>query len=466
MKTTASLLRQLRERVRPLAVLAMTVAILTSLAQPASAGIYSIRILPSVTQVNTGATFTVVLQANMVVDQYATGLIRGALTYPQDLVQVQSVVVNEYPEVTYSTSVPGQIIVSSPDKGAGHGYGSQLKIITVTFKAIAGGSATFSANNGTTNGVMVVNGTNHVVVNGVVTTVGCAPGATGTYPNCTTPTPTPKPTPTPTATPRTTVTASPAASRTPTPTPTGSVAGGVQTAAKQYGQQADDQLTACLNDTTIDAAYVARLKTQARLTYNDLSKTQTCFTPRKSVVPVNLAPVEPSKVKELPVKDSVKVDKVDQVTKDNAKALKLTGTAAPNQTVVIYMFSDPLVLVAKANQNGSWTYELQDPMEPGKHEAFVTVEGESRTEPAVRSAGINFAIVAAPKTTLNPSGLSLELEQTSASKNFYSLYIAGAVLVILVALGTSLWFIRRRSQVPPISPANPPTGPTVSGSGV
>ncbi len=437
-------LKLVRKRIWHVSSAFLTISLLLGWPHSVQAGIYSIRVIPSVTQATTGTTFTVYLQANMVVDQYATGYIKGAVTYPADLVQLQSVVVNEYPLASYTATSPGQITVSSPDKGTGNGYGGQQKIITATFKAIAGGTATFSVNNGTTSGVMIVNGTNHVVVAGTVNLIGCAPGTTGTYPNCTTPTPLPTTTPVTATAPKTTVV--PSATAGTTSAPTGSVTSSTQTAGSRYGQ-IDAVLDTCLTQTLGTNAYQELTKLQARLTYTDITKAQTCFAQRKSVVPAIIAPVEPTKIKELPVKDSIKVEKVDQTTQNNTTILKFSGKAAPNQTVVIYLFSDPLVLIAKADQDGTWSYQLEDPMEPGSHEAYVTVEG-SGNEPAVRSAGINFAIVAAPKTALNPTGLSLNLETTSDSKNFVNLYVAGAVIVTLGALAFSLRYIRRRTSKP------------------
>lgn len=450
------------------AVILLTVSILLTCAQPVSAGIYYITAYPSTTQANTGATFIVEYKTRLVKDAAATGLIQGAFTYPSDLVQLQNVTIGDYPEVTYSTATTGRITVSSPNKGSNNGYDGRFLILTATYKAIAGGTANFSATNGTANDVMIVNGTNHTINIGSVELIGCLPKYTGVYPNCIAPS-TPVPVaPVVTTTPKSsaaTTTTPRATSPTPTSAPVtgGSIAGGVQMAAKQY-DQVDDQLTRCLTGSSSDTDYLERLWQQSRLTYGDLDKTQSCFTSRKSVVPSNLAPVAPTKVKELPVKDTIKVDKVEQSTKNNSKALKLSGKAAPNQTVVIYLFSEPLVLVAKTDQNGSWTYELEDPMEPGKHEAYVTVEGDNNAQ-AVRSAGLNFAIVAAPATALNPTGLSLDLEKTSTSKSFFSLYIAGVVAVILIALIISLRFIRRRHTQPTVG-SNPPTGTVVSGSGL
>ncbi|QQR52389.1 hypothetical protein IPG36_07605 [bacterium] len=326
----------------------------------------------------------------------------------------------------------------------------------------------FSATNGTANDVMIVNGTNHTINIGSVELIGCLPKYTGVYPNCIAPS-TPVPVaPVVTTTPKSsaaTTTTPRATSPTPTSAPVtgGSIAGGVQMAAKQY-DQVDDQLTRCLTGSSSDTDYLERLWQQSRLTYGDLDKTQSCFTSRKSVVPSNLAPVAPTKVKELPVKDTIKVDKVEQSTKNNSKALKLSGKAAPNQTVVIYLFSEPLVLVAKTDQNGSWTYELEDPMEPVKHEAYVTVEGDNNA--SSRSfCWPQLCYCGRTRDSSQSDRFELDLEKTSTSKSFFSLYIAGAVAVILIALIISLRFIRRRHTQPTID-SNPPTGTVVSGSGL
>lgn len=184
-----------------IAVAAMTLGITwTWQGATTQAGIYSVRLLPSVIQANVGGSFTVDLKANMVIDSAATGRVSGSVTYPADLVQLQSVVNGDYPEVSI-TSGAGLITVASPDKGSGNGYGGQKVLFTATFTAIAGGTANFAA----TNGVMVVNGTNHVVVAGSVQTIGCQPGYTGTYPNCIAP-PAPSPPSTPATSPPATTT--------------------------------------------------------------------------------------------------------------------------------------------------------------------------------------------------------------------------------------------------------------------
>ncbi len=179
-------------------------------------------------------------------------------------------------------------------------------------------------------------------------------------------------------------------------------------------------------------------------------------------MPANLAPIEPTKVPNLQVDKKIKLEKFEKVTKNGKDALQLGGTARPNQTVVIYIFSEPLVLVAKADDTGRWTYILEDPMEPGDHQAYVTVEGDGEA-PAVRSAGFGFAIATAAKTKLNPFGLSFDVQNADRKNLFYASYIGGAVIFVALALLLTLFIIRRQihaaaatdpSTPAPVAPAS------------
>lgn len=218
-----------------------------------------------------------------------------------------------------------------------------------------------------------------------------------------------------------------------------------QTALSKNGQ-GDAELERCLSHTLGEKEYQERIKKQPRLGFREIARTEQCFARRKLVVPVNLAPIEPTKVKELPESDDVELKDFQTVTRNGKQALEITGTAKPNQMVIIYIFSEPLVLVTKADDDGKWTYILEDPMEPGEHEAYVTVEGETE-DSAVRSGGFGFAIAAAPKSNLNPLGLSFAVQESDRPKLFYGVYIGGALLVVGTAIGWVVWRMRHHSKL-------------------
>ena len=59
--------------------------------------------------------------------------------------------------------------------------------------------------------------------------------------------------------------------------------------------------------------------------------------------------------------------------KTGQAATRLSGTGLPNSVVTVYVYSDPIVIVAKTDANGNWTYELDRDLEDGDHEVYVAV---------------------------------------------------------------------------------------------
>ena len=75
------------------------------------------------------------------------------------------------------------------------------------------------------------------------------------------------------------------------------------------------------------------------------------------------------------------VKKEYQITSVEAKELEdkttgvlLTGKGLPNSFVTIYIYSSlPIVVVAKTDENGNWSYLLDKQLEDGEHQVYVTV---------------------------------------------------------------------------------------------
>lgn len=86
--------------------------------------------------------------------------------------------------------------------------------------------------------------------------------------------------------------------------------------------------------------------------------------------------------KESAIKESVDlvderyaVRKIERVVseKTGQGVTRLSGTGLPNSVVTVYVYSDPIVIVAKTDANGNWTYELDRDLEDGDHEVYVAV---------------------------------------------------------------------------------------------
>lgn len=191
----------------------------------------------------------------------------------------------------------------------------------------------------------------------------------------------------------------------------------------------------CVYLTLGEEEYQNLSEAESRLNSDQFERVQSCFSVNNFIVPATVAPIDPNNVKEIKEVKEVKINDITNVDKivNNEKTvvLQLSGEASPNKTVLIYVFSDPLVLSTKTDSSGRWVYTLEEPLEPGEHEAYVLVESDSDDGTYVRSGAFTFAVAGASTSPNNPNGYSLTLVE----ENYQTLtfYIMGAALLILLA---------------------------------
>ncbi len=197
-------------------------------------------------------------------------------------------------------------------------------------------------------------------------------------------------------------------------------------------------------------------------TAEERQKGAVCFG-NGSLVPSPLAPVAPADVKNLPTDSTNKItvgeakqeSKQDSAGKEQ-KIIKLSGKAAPNTEVYLYIFSEPLVLKTKADGDGNWNYTLENPLKPGKHEVYATTEKEPAS--FVRSQPLFINVARALASEQNPQGNSLNLAQ--ASRLEFILYLGGGILLILVGIRLLL-LVHKRFKKKPLDSEVTPIPPTV-----
>lgn len=181
---------------------------------------------------------------------------------------------------------------------------------------------------------------------------------------------------------------------------------------------------------------------KSRPTADEFEVLNKCFADRNYVLPTSFVPVPPAKVKELPKnEDLVNIKGASNGTKKSGTGeittLKFSGKAKPNSIVLLYVHSEPLVLSTTADKNGDWNYQLEDPLESGKHEVYAVVDKGNGTYQ--RSGLFSFVIAKASASPVNPKGYSLKIAQVkptavenNRSKN---IYIISSVVLVTAVLG-------------------------------
>lgn len=122
-----------------------------------------------------------------------------------------------------------------------------------------------------------------------------------------------------------------------------------------------------------------------------------------------------------------------------SKFLVFSGQSYPDSYPLMTINSQPLVLSAKADRDGNWTYILENPLEGGKHEVYVEVDTNGVTE---KSGPYPFTIARAQASADNPTGASLDLvdPQKQALKTY--LFIAGGLVGLALLIMAIYFYIK------------------------
>lgn len=243
----------------------------------------------------------------------------------------------------------------------------------------------------------------------------------------------------------------------------------------QQSVNSDPTLRSCLISAVGETRLAAFTAKTARPSYEELQKMNSCFASINNIIPSNFAPVEPKKVSALPtskkltISELTNVERTEPQNNEKTKFLKIAGKALPNSLVIVYVFSEPLVLTTTANANGEWSYALESPLEPGKHEIYAVVDqGNGQYE---KTNPFGFFIEKAVASAENPNGFSLALGNptpTQSNRSLYAYLIGASVFVLGLIIFATIFIIRHRhnnrpKNTPPTSftpTIQPPTNPT------
>jgi hypothetical protein len=200
------------------------------------------------------------------------------------------------------------------------------------------------------------------------------------------------------------------------------------------------QTLGCLEQVVGTARYTEIASGQSEPTANERLKAAKCFSGTQRI-PSVLAPVAPSRISELrpestlvslaALKNQVVTDKAGKTS----TAIIVSGTGVPNSSIFLYIFSDPMVLRAETDNQGKWSYVLQNPLAPGHHEIYAVAEKDSGN--FVRTPALPVSIAAAAQGSTDGS-LIIEQQWQPAQVAFAA---AGAGLVIAALF--LIWRIRR-----------------------
>jgi hypothetical protein len=131
------------------------------------------------------------------------------------------------------------------------------------------------------------------------------------------------------------------------------------------------------------------------------------------------------------------IDPVSTVTLSGGKTgIRFKGWGLPNSYVTLFIFSSPVIVVVKTDDQGRWTYTLDKPLDDGRHSVYA-----AQTDSSGRIEARSEVLVFAKNGDAVARAVADQEEEVSATgrlKNDFSLAIA---IAIALALSAALFII-------------------------
>ncbi|MFZ1720740.1 MAG: Ig-like domain-containing protein [Candidatus Moraniibacteriota bacterium] len=145
------------------------------------------------------------------------------------------------------------------------------------------------------------------------------------------------------------------------------------------------------------------------------------------------------------------VELVKSDTPDAKPTVRLSGTAVPNAMVTLFIYSTPTIVTVKADSMGNWSYDVDQDLESGDHEAFVAVT-DNTGKITSYGEGIGF-VKTAQAVTVRPIAEAAEAvsENQSPLERSQTEYFFAAFIAILFFSGAALIVVSRKNVGPIVS---------------
>lgn len=137
------------------------------------------------------------------------------------------------------------------------------------------------------------------------------------------------------------------------------------------------------------------------------------------------------------VSTSYKLDSVAVVKEEDRKTVLFVGQAIPNSYITLYIYSTPVIVTVKTDDNGDWSYELDKELENGDHELYVATVSNSGKIVA-RSTSIPFTKTA---DAASIGIIGIDVQNAKSSDFFRDNFILISLAILIAGVILTMMFI-------------------------
>jgi hypothetical protein len=208
-----------------------------------------------------------------------------------------------------------------------------------------------------------------------------------------------------------------------------------------------ESVKSCLNEAVGEARLSQIITGSQQASKEEKEKTKSCFA-KLNLQQIRFLPPPPEQVPFYEESEEIILEKAEQEIKTaKQKAfggkLTLSGKAQPNTIVTIYIYSDPIVVTTKTDENGDWVFEMQKPLNEGRHVAYALTKSDKSGY--VRSAVISFEVLAAEDEP-TPQ-VFMEEDKASEIRKKFIYYSAGLVLSITLIVTGGIYYLHAKRRI-------------------
>lgn len=158
-------------------------------------------------------------------------------------------------------------------------------------------------------------------------------------------------------------------------------------------------------------------------------------------------PVTDSKKKASVEDNRYEIKKVELVKSESTgkDVARFSGKGLPNALVTLYIYSDPIIVVVKTDENGNWSYDLDTNLEDGHHEVYAAVT-DNLGRITSQSSPIPFVKTAQAITTQDAARV-VASNQSPLERSIAQFVGAGVVIAALFGLISLLIIVRRQGGI-------------------
>jgi hypothetical protein len=146
--------------------------------------------------------------------------------------------------------------------------------------------------------------------------------------------------------------------------------------------------------------------------------------------------------------NKLKIREVNNIRRsaEERPAIVLKGIGPPDTIVILYIYSEPLVVTTRTDESGNWTYVVDKSLDDGRHEVYVTVTDDTGK---ITERGNPLAFFVSEALAISEEDFLRNDVNVPTDNNLFLVYtiLAVALVIIVILIILAIHYNRHRNNL-------------------